>query len=82
MVVGEFGSLTPGPSHMPKGVQATEVLSISLLNLPKCGPWAMENGPIAVEAARKAVAAVLDAPMHMGSEPGHYELDIDAIEFD
>lgn len=81
MVVGDFGSLTPGPMHMPKGVQATEVVSISLQNLPKCGPWAMENGPIAVEAARKAVAAVLDAPMHMGSEPGHYELHIDAIEF-
>ena len=81
IVVGDFGSLTPGPSHMPKGIQATEVVSISLQNLPKCGPWAMENGPIAVEAARKAVAAVLDAPMHLGSEPGHYELHVDAIDF-
>ena len=81
MVVGDFGSLTPGPSHMPKGIQATEVVSISLQNLPKCGPWAMENGPIAVEAARKAVAAVLDAPMHLGYEPGHYELHVDAIDF-
>ena len=81
MVVGDFGSLTPGPSHMPKGIHATEVVSISLLNLPKCGPWAMENGPIAVEAARKAVAAVLDAPMHVGSESGHYELHVDAIDF-
>ena len=59
----------------------TEVVSISLLNTPKCGPWAMEMGPIAVEAARKAVSAVLDAPMHMGVDPGHYELHIDASEF-
>eukprot|EP00563_Minutocellus_polymorphus_P008228 CAMPEP_0181027036 /NCGR_PEP_ID=MMETSP1070-20121207/3956_1 /TAXON_ID=265543 /ORGANISM="Minutocellus polymorphus, Strain NH13" /LENGTH=863 /DNA_ID=CAMNT_0023104263 /DNA_START=403 /DNA_END=2994 /DNA_ORIENTATION=- len=78
LVVGDFGPLTPGPSHMPQGIKATEVVSISLLNTPQCGPWAMENGPIAVEAARKAVSAVLDAPMHMGSEPGHYELHIDA----
>ena len=81
MVVGDFGSLTPGPLHMPKDVDATEVVSISLLNTPKCGPWAMEMGPIAVEAARKAVSAVLDAPMHMGVDPGHYELHIDASEF-
>ena len=81
MVVGDFGSLTPGPSHMPKDVDATEVVSISLLNTPKCGPWAMEMGPITVEAARKAVSAVLDAPMHMGVDPGHYELHIDASEF-
>lgn len=81
MVVGDFGSLTPGPSHMPRGVDTIEVVSISLLNTPKCGPWAMEMGPIAVEAARKAVSAVLDAPMHMGVEPGHYELHIDASEF-
>ena len=81
MVVGSFGSITPGPSLMPKGIKATEVVSISLQNLPKCGPWAMENGPIAVEASRKAIAAVLDAPMHVGSESGHYELHVDAIDF-
>jgi len=81
LVVGDFGSLTPGPSHMPRGLHATEVVSISLQNLPRCGPWAMENGSIAVEAARRAVAAVLDAPMHVGREPGHYELHVDASEF-
>ena len=71
----------PGPSDMPPGVRATEVASISIENLPRPAPWAMEEGPRAVEAARRAVAAVLDAPMHLGREPGHYELCIDAAAF-
>ena len=66
---------------MPPGVRATEVASISIENLPRPAPWAMEEGPRAVEAARRAVAAVLDAPMHLGREPGHYELCIDAAAF-
>ena len=71
----------PGPSDMPPGVRATEVASISIENLPRPAPWAMEEGPRAVEAARRAVAAVLDVPMHLGREPGHYELCIDAAAF-
>jgi len=82
LVVGDFGlQRPPGPSSMPRGITATEVASISIINTPKCGPWAMQNGPRAVEAARRAVAAVLDAPMHVGKEPGHYELHIDAAAF-
>lgn len=82
MVVGSFGSKRPpGPSAMPDGVRASEVVSVSLVGTPQCGPWAMGNGPKAAEAARRAVAAVMDAPMHRGEESGHYELHVDAAGF-
>jgi hypothetical protein len=83
LVVGDFhlGKI-PAPSIMrSKGVQASEVVSISIQNSPKCGPWAMENGPIAVEAVRQAVIAALDTPMKMGNEDGHYILNIDTTDF-
>jgi len=47
------------------------------MNTPNCGPLKMENGPLAVEAARKAIEAVLDVPMYKGKDPGHYEVHID-----
>lgn len=85
MVVGNFGGVgtgvPPGPSEMPEGLVASELLSISMRNLPQCGPWAMENGPRAVEAANKAMLASLDLPLYRGKETGHYELHIDASSF-
>jgi predicted acylesterase/phospholipase RssA len=85
MVVGNFGGLgtgvPPGPSEMPPGITTSELLSISIRNLPKCGPWAMENGPRAVEAANKAMLASLDLPLYRGKEEGHYELHIDTSPF-
>jgi len=41
----------------------------------------MSNGPRAVEAARRAMQASLDAPLYRGQEEGHYELHIDASHF-
>lgn len=82
LVVGDFlGGVPPGPSRMPKGLNTTSLLSISIQNLPHCGPWAMKNGPKAVEVARRAMRASLGLPLHYGKEPGHYELHIDASSF-
>jgi len=80
------GSLTLNPKNPPPGpldfeIESDEnvdsVLSITLMNTPNCGPLKMENGPLAVEAARKAIEAVLDVPMYKGKDPGHYEVHID-----
>ena len=82
IVVGNFlGDIAPGPSTMPEELNTQELLSISIQNLPQCGPWAMESGPMAVEASRKAMAATLDMPLFKGKENGHYELKIDAAAF-
>jgi hypothetical protein len=82
LVIGGFHlGQAPGPSSMPDGVDASEVLSISIQNLPNCGPLAMENGPRAVEGARRAMKESLDLPVYMGKEEGHYELHIDASSF-
>ena len=83
LVVGNFhmGSI-PGPSVLrSNGIEATEVVSITIENSPVCGPWAMENGPKAVHAVRQAVIEVLDFPMYVGNEPGHFILHIDASKF-
>lgn len=82
LVVGDFqfGSV-PGPSLMPNGVDASEVVSISIRGLPQCGPWAMENGPLAVDGAHLAMKAALDLPMFSGIEEGHYVLHIDAASY-
>lgn len=66
---------------MPHGLTTNNLLSISIQNLPQCGPWAMKNGPLAVAAARKALRASLDLPLYLGQEEGHYELHIDASYF-
>ena len=80
LVVGNFLGSPLGPSRMPmEGVE--QVLSISIRNLPQCGPWAMKNGPLAVEGSRRAMTAALDEPLYLGSETGHYELHIDASSF-
>lgn len=82
LVVGDFlGTVTPGPSDLPDGVNATQLLSITIQNLPPCGPLNMPNGPLAVEAARRAMRASLDALLFLGKEEGHYELHIDASHF-
>ena len=66
---------------MPIGLNARDVVSISIENTPACGPWAMANGPRAVHAAREAIKAVLDLPMYRGEEDGHYVVRIDATAF-
>lgn len=78
VAVGGFMTSPPGPQSMPEGVHAREVLSVSILNTPQCGPWAMANGPRAIEAARRAMVESLDLPLYHGNEKGHYELHVDA----
>ena len=81
VAVGGFLTAPFGPESMPDGVKAKEVLSVSILNTPRCGPWAMANGPRAIEAARRAMLASLDLPLYYGKEKGHYELHVDASSF-
>jgi hypothetical protein len=76
--VGAFLGKPPGPSTVPG---SATVLSISIQNLPMCGPWAMANGPIAVDAAHRAMMATLDLPLYHGHEANHFELHIDASSF-
>lgn len=77
--MGSSGCL--GPTMMPKGVNASKVVSISIENTPLCGPWSMLNGPRAAEAARKAMKDVLDARMYVGREEGHYIVRVDSKSF-
>jgi hypothetical protein len=81
VAVGGFLTTPPGPDSMPEGVKAKEMLSVSILNTPQCGPWAMSNGPRAIEAARRAMEASLDLKLYYGEQEGHYELHIDARSF-
>jgi len=83
LVAGKFGGSDEvvGPSQLPTGINASEVVSISIENAPQCGPWAMSNGPKAVEASMNALIGVLDAEMYHGNEEGHYILRIDAEAF-
>lgn len=82
LVAGRFGCVGPlGPSQLPNGIHAKEVVSISIENAPKCGPWAMQNGPIAFQAAMNAIKNVLDAPMYYGDEEGHYVLHVDVTDY-
>jgi hypothetical protein len=79
LVVGDFtGSGPPGPSSVPG---STEVLSISMQNLPICSPLHMANGPITVDAAHRAMMATLDLPLYQGREANHFELHIDTYPF-
>jgi len=63
MMVGEsFGGIHG--DTLPKGAQhATSLVSIALVGTPMCGPWAMQNGPRAVESTRRAMVSLLDVPM-------------------
>jgi len=81
MVLGGFGGPPPGPSRLPNGVNAAEVVSICIKNTPEVSPLKMQNGPKAVRAAKEAVTDILDAPMYHGKEQGHYVLPIDASMF-
>ena len=61
LVVGDFGFQGPGGIHsLPKGVNASSLVSIAIIGTPMCGPWAMGNGKRAVESARKAMLMALD----------------------
>ena len=77
--VGGFWD-TQGPSYMQEdnsssmhgnssnessAANVVEVVSISLQNLPQCGPWALANGPRAVQAAYDAMTAALDLVVHV-----------------
>ena len=72
---------SPGLSQMPESANIDELLSISIHNLPPCGPLHMQNGPRAVEAARQAMRNSMNVPLFFGTEEGHLELHIDASYF-
>jgi predicted acylesterase/phospholipase RssA len=80
LVVGDFTGSDgpPGPSAVPG---STEVLSITMQNLPLCSPFHMTNGPITVDAAHRAMMATLDLPLYKGREANHFELHIDTDSF-
>jgi len=105
--VGPFwGEYPPGPNEIDpdddndestnasesEAEKCREVVSISIQNLPQCGPFAMEMGPVAVQAAHDAMVASLDLPLHVIESTSdneaaasgkwkHYELHIDASHF-
>jgi len=82
MMVGDFGFRGPrGLKTLPPGVNAECLVSIAIIGTPLCGPWAMENGPRAVESARKAMAAVLDLPMERGTCDNHFVIRVDASKW-
>lgn len=81
MIAGSFSDGVIGPSDVPNGLDVHEILSISIENAPQCGPWAMQNGPRAVVAAREAIKSVLDLPLYKGKEDGHYVLHVDCRDF-
>ena len=39
------------------------VLSLSIINLPSCGPFSMSNGPIAITAAKNVIRDIMDRPI-------------------
>ena len=82
MMVGDFGLRGPrGINTLPPGVNAEKLVSIAIIGTPLCGPWAMQNGPRAVDSARKAMAAVMDLPMERGTCDNHYVIRVDASEW-
>ena len=81
LVVGDFGCLPSGIKDLPKGVNAESLVSISIVGTPMCGPWAMRNGPVAVEMARQAMARIMDVPMERGTSHNHFVLRVDASKF-
>lgn len=82
LVVGDFGFRgASGIQSLPKGVNASSLVSIALVGTPMCGPWAMENGKRAVESARKAMLKAFDTPMEKGDGENHYVLRVDASKF-
>ena len=82
IVVGDFGfSGASGLHKLPRGVNASSLVSIAITGTPTCGPWAMENGKRAVESAKKALMMALDKPMEKGDGENHYVLSLDASKF-
>mmetsp|Transcript_13102 Transcript_13102/g.28434 ORF Transcript_13102/g.28434 Transcript_13102/m.28434 type:complete len:1079 (+) Transcript_13102:290-3526(+) len=82
MVVGDFGYQGPsGIKDLPPGVNASSLISIALVGTPVCGPWAMRNGPRAVESARLAMVAALDMPMERGTCDDHFVIRVDASKW-
>jgi len=84
MVVGDFGAQGPPriTDCIPKGVEIDSLVSLAIVGTPMCGPWAMQNGPIAVDSACKAMVAALDVPMERGpSGDNHYVVRVDASKY-
>lgn len=91
-----IGSFLPAP-HGPEDVSqdlnvaVDSVFSLSIINLPFCSPLTMENGPIAIRAARRAIRAAMDQPISAITststingkeiEQYHFVLEIDASPF-
>lgn len=78
LAIGDFDYSYPYPIE-PNEIQS--LVSVSIVNTPKCGPSAMENGEKAVEAARIAMKHALDLPLYHGDKEHHYELRIDASPY-
>eukprot|EP00956_Cyclotella_meneghiniana_P045631 scaffold377712_cov76-Cyclotella_meneghiniana.AAC.1 len=82
VAVGDFGISGPnGLDDLPTNINADSLVSIAIVNTPMCGPWAMANGPRAVESAYKAMASMLDTPMERGKSINHYTLRVDASKW-
>jgi predicted acylesterase/phospholipase RssA len=82
LAVGDYGmSGSNGLKDLPDVVEADSLVSIAIVNTPMCSPWAMSNGPKAVESARKAMVAMLDTPMERGTSKSHFVLRVDASKF-
>ena len=99
IAIGGFGTPIPGPEAISKsiGVCVESVLSISIKNLPRCGPWAMKNGPLASSSARMAIRDAMDRPIIASTSTctdketdktnpqtilqSHFVLEIDASSF-
>ena len=91
--IGSFLPAPPGPEEVSQdlNVAVDSVFSLSITGLPFCSPLTMENGPIAIRAARRAIRATMDQPISAttstftmngeGKEQYHYVLEIDASSF-
>lgn len=99
MIIGEYGfpfkSKPYGPLEIYANldIQVDSVLSVSIINLPRAGPFLMKNGITAQLAARDAIKAAMDRPIESimtrplhdngcGNDvTHHYVLEIDASSF-
>ncbi|OEU20190.1 hypothetical protein FRACYDRAFT_236259 [Fragilariopsis cylindrus CCMP1102] len=78
MVMGGFGTHPHGPLEMTNELFSSSesqdsdhssttsidsVLSLSIINLPSCGPFSMSNGPIAINAAKNVIRDIMDRPI-------------------
>ena len=62
-----FSSSESQDSHHSQSSSTTttidSVLSLSIINLPSCGPFSMSNGPIAINAAKNVIRDIMDRPI-------------------